>query len=275
MKREEIEEIFNRYNLKPKKIFGQNFLIDEEVADELLKTDFDIENRQVLEVGPGLGVLTKRLAEEARKVIAVEIDDRLAQIIRRRLTSSNLEVINQDILQFDLSSLKPGYLIISSLPYSISSPFVKKIILDSNKPKFMNLLLQKEVASRLAAPPGSSERGILSVVCQLFYDIKVVKTVNSKSFYPAPKVDSAVISFKLKDEIIQVDDINKFMDLVACGFRHRRKKLINSLTGSNIDISKTDLESAFKKSKIDFSSRAQNLTNNQWLELYQLFFLKN
>jgi 16S rRNA (adenine1518-N6/adenine1519-N6)-dimethyltransferase len=275
MKREEIEEIFNRYNLKPKKIFGQNFLIDEEVADELLKTDFDIENRQVLEVGPGLGVLTKRLAEEARKVIAVEIDDRLAQIIRRRLTSSNLEVINQDILQFDLSSLKPGYLIISSLPYSISSPFVKKIILDSNKPKFMNLLLQKEVASRLAAPPGSSERGILSVVCQLFYDIKVVKTVKSKSFYPAPKVDSAVISFKLKDEIIQVDDINKFMDLVACGFRHRRKKLINSLTGSNIDISKTDLESAFKKSKIDFSSRAQNLTNNQWLELYQLFFLKN
>ncbi len=230
------KKILADHQVAPNKRLGQNFLINQSVIDRMVDLAKVSKKDQILEVGPGLGFLTESLINKGCGVVGIEIDYRLAKALADRIDSPKLKVINKDILKVDIDELfSTPFKVVSSLPYQISSPFVKKIVDLKNRPKTMILLLQLEVGRRLSALPGNSERGLLSVVGQTFYHIEVEKIVKPGSFFPQPKVDSAIVSFELREKISELDPdfLDEFIDFVGLGFRQKRKKLTNSLSSSN------------------------------------------
>lgn len=274
----ETKQLCELYHIRPNQKLGQNFLIDELayekviVAADLKKTD------RVLEVGPGLGFLTMLLSENVSQVMAVELDRRLAQTLKLRLETwehKNATVCHGNIMDFpDSKELKDfagkKFKIVANLPYNITSKFLQKFLLHSPKPSSMTLLLQKEVAERLAARPGDLSR--LGLLAQYYADVSYVDKVGRESFYPAPEVESAVVNLKLKptkDLPLKPAEAEKFFRLIAIGFAAKRKMLKKNLSAA-LDLDTNDFGRVLKLAGIGEQARAQELSMENWLKLFAL-----
>ena len=266
-------EILNTYNLRAKKNFGQNFLVDASVTGRMASTLRD--DGVVIEVGPGIGSLTEELAKRAKHVRSYEIDERLIPVLEDTLKDyDNVEIVLQDILETDinkeLQSLVDKYKHIefaANLPYYITTPVLFKLFESSIPFEKIVVMIQKEVADRFSAKPSTKEYGALSVESQYLYDVKKLFNVPRTSFNPAPNVDSAVISFTKHEKNKTVDNEKLFFELVKACFKQRRKTLYNNLR-EYFD-SKEKAESLLLKANIPLETRAEMLDLNQYIELYK------
>lgn len=252
---------------RPNKNLGQHWLHDEATLDDICEAAELVPTDVVLEIGPGLGTLTKKLAQRAEKVIAVEFDVELARQLPTRVKANNLEVIHADILKFDFTQLPKGYKVVANVPYYITSKIVQLLLTSTNPPQQSVLLVQKEVAERLAAKPG--DMSVLGISAQLFAEVSLGEIVPAYLFTPPPKVDSQVVVLKKRPEPLFKDlDEAKFFRIVKAGFSAKRKKLRSSLAGG-LNITKQEAEAALKWAGIDPSDRAENLSLQQWYALMQ------
>ncbi|MBT6690949.1 ribosomal RNA small subunit methyltransferase A [Candidatus Parcubacteria bacterium] len=270
---EELQFILKKHHLTPNKVRGQNFLVSDEVLGDIIKASEIISEDLILEVGPGLGALTQSLLEKAKQVVAFEIDKNFQKPLNKLInTFNNVELIWQNILSLSdqqwleiLTKYKAkDYKIVANIPYYLTAKFIQKFILADKKPLSMTLMVQKEVAERIAAEKGKHSRLSLSVA--LYADSKLARIVRKDNFYPQPKVDSAVIHiFNIHTWDYDVDE--KFVwQLIRRGFASKRKKLFNNLlTDQNLD--KEKLLFAFDKVRLDANVRAENLSPINWLEL--------
>lgn len=252
-----------------KKHLGQHWLHDrfvlDHIADEANVADCDT----VLEVGPGLGTLTSILLGRAEKVISVEFDQDLARKLPGQFPGKNLTVINQDILEFNPSTLPVGYKVVANVPYYITSKIIQKFMTATNKPSVVTLLIQKEVAERVAAHPG--EMSILAVSAQLYADVSLGDIVPAELFTPPPKVDSQVVTLCTRPlELPAGVDEKLFFRVVKAGFSAKRKKLRSSLSGG-LAISKATAENLLISTDISPESRAEDLSIDEWKRLAEKY----
>lgn len=254
---------------EPKKSLGQHWLDDTATLNEIVRlADLSISDT-VLEIGPGPGSLTKKLIAEAGQVIAVEKDERLAQTLRSNLQAAqNLQTLSGDILKFDLTGLPPGYKVVANIPYYLTNNLLRILCESSNPPSLMVLLVQKEVAERVAARPG--KMSILAVSVQFYCEVELGPIVPAKVFTPPPKVDSQVLKLTYRQKPLFDDtDPKQFFQLVKAGFANRRKTLLNSLS-AGLHIEKEKVSELLQKAQINPSTRAQELSLKDWHGLYLL-----
>jgi len=257
---------------RPSRRLGQNFLIDERVLRKIIEAAELSKNDTVLEIGPGIGNLTLELAKKVKKVIATEKDLNLVRILNTELRTKNIKnvkVINKDILKLEpkTSNLKPNYKVVANIPYYLTSPLIRKFLETENPPKEMVLMVQKEVAKRICAnPPNMS---LLAISVQFYAKPEIIYFVSKESFWPSPKVDSAIIKIsKIKNQKLKISDL--FFKIVKAGFSQPRKQLINNLAkGLNFD--KKKVEAWLLKNNIKPSQRAETLTIEDWLKLTENF----
>lgn len=253
--------------MQPKKSLGQHWLFDESSLEAMISAGSIQPTDTVVEVGPGLGPLTKKLCQKAEHVIAVELDDVLAAGLTDKVKASNLEVVHQSILDFDTSKLPKNYKVIANIPYYLTSNLIRRMLESANPPSVMVLLIQKEVAERVAAGPGGM--GILSVATQYYAEVLLKELVPAELFTPPPKVDSQIIQIKLRDSPLFPNvDTNKFFKIVRAGFSEKRKKLRSSLSGG-LQISKQEADALLLRAGVSVDARAQELTLEQWHQLYK------
>jgi len=270
---------------------GQNFLIDENILHKIIEASNLPTGRQglkpndiVLEIGPGLGILTMELAKRIKKVIAVEKDKRMCEILREILDAENVknvEIVNDDILKIFNSQFSifnkfsmTNYKIVANIPYYLTSPLIRKFLEAEIHPEFMVLMIQKEVAERICAlPPHMS---ILSIAVQFYAKPEIISYVSKNSFSPVPKVNSAIIKITPQIHANQCADTRrnlhgidakKFFELVKTGFSAKRKFLINNL--KKLDVRGSMFEDVFAKIGLNPKVRAENLSINDWIRLYE------
>ena len=251
--------------LQNKKSLGQHWLKDPDVLADIADAAELTDDDTVLEIGPGLGTLTSRLLARAGRVVAVEFDKDLARKLPAQFPGKNLEVINQDILQFDTTKLPQDYKAVANVPYYITSKIIQLLSESPNPPKTMVLLVQKEVAERLAAGPG--DYSVLAVAAQVYYRVELAAIVPAELFTPPPKVDSQVVIMHRLDTPL-IDSVNRaeFFRLVKAGFSAKRKKLRSSLAGG-LRLEKPAVELLLSQSGISLDMRAEDLKIDQWLTL--------
>lgn len=249
----------------PDKSLGQHWLHDrgvlKHIADCAGLTPGDV----VLEIGPGLGTLTSELLRQAGKVVAVEFDAELARKLPGQFTGKNLEVVSGDILSYDLSDLPAGYKVVANVPYYITSKIVQMLMTADNKPSIAVLLVQKEVAQRLAAKPG--DMSILAISAQVFSEVTLGNVVPAELFTPPPKVDSQVVILKTRANLF-LTDISEvdFFRVVKAGFSAKRKKLRSSLAGG-LGLPKSEVEDILARASINPDNRAETLSLDDWVRL--------
>ena len=249
------------------KALGQHWLKDRLVLEAIAESADIKPNDTVLEIGPGLGTLTSELLRRAKHVTAVEFDKELAAKLPGQFPGKNLSVVNQDILSFDLSSLPANYVVVANVPYYITSKIVQMLMTATNKPRIAVLLVQKEVAERIAAEPG--DMSILAVASQLYAKTSLGIEVPRGFFTPPPKVDSQVVILETRQQIlIPVNDEKDFFRVVKAGFSAKRKKLRSSLSGG-LNIGKSEAEILLKASNISPDLRAEDLSIEQWNSLLE------
>ena len=249
----------------PNKSLGQHWLKDRAALGYIADCAELTFEDTVLEIGPGLGTLTSELLRRSKKVVAVEFDEELARKLPAQFPGTNLEVVTGDILSFDLSKLPTDYAVVANVPYYITSKIVQMLMTSTNKPKTAVLLVQKEVAERLAAKPGNLS--ILGVSAQLFADVELGQIVKSDMFTPPPKVDSQVVIMKIRKTPLLTDVSEEdFFRVVKAGFSAKRKKLRSSLSGG-LKISKEQTEVLLKEAKISPDVRAEALSLDDWVQL--------
>lgn len=249
----------------PDKSLGQHWLHDRDVLAHIADSAEITEIDTVLEIGPGLGTLTSELLRRAQSVLAVEFDPALARKLPGQFPGKNLTVKNEDILQFDLSALPAGYKVAANVPYYITSKIVQKLMTAENKPEVAVLLVQKEVAERIAARPG--DMSILAISAQVYAEATLGQVVPADLFTPPPKVDSQVVILKTrKQALVKPADEKAFFRMVKAGFSAKRKKLRSSLSGG-LGISKTEAEELLVKANISPDARAEDLAISDWLRL--------
>ncbi|MES2630482.1 MAG: 16S rRNA (adenine(1518)-N(6)/adenine(1519)-N(6))-dimethyltransferase RsmA [Patescibacteria group bacterium] len=249
----------------PKKSLGQHWLKDRDVLAGIADAAEIESSDTVLEIGPGLGTLTSELLRRAEKVVAVELDGELAAKLPGQFPGTSLEVVNQDILSFDLTKLPKNYVVVANVPYYITSKIIQLLTTALNKPRIIVLLIQKEVAVRLAAEPG--DMSILAVSAQIYADVELGDLVPAKYFTPPPKVDSQVVILKTRPEaLVKPEDEKAFFRVVKAGFSAKRKKLRSSIS-SGLHISKPEAEELLKSTGISPDNRAEQLSLDDWLRL--------
>jgi 16S rRNA (adenine1518-N6/adenine1519-N6)-dimethyltransferase len=250
----------------PKKSLGQHWLTDNSSLQAMCDAARVEPTDTVLEIGPGQGTLTELLVRRAEQVIAVEFDTLLAKQLPQHVRATNLEVICQDILKFDFTSLPPDYKIVANIPYYLTSNLVRVLSETTNQPSVAVLLVQKEVAQRVAAKPGAMS--ILSVTAQFFWEIRLGRKIPAILFTPPPKVDSQILIMERRPELLFPDvDTRAFFRVVKAGFGERRKMLRSSLSGG-LHSTKPAAEVLLRKAGIDPTLRAQALSIADWHRLY-------
>ena len=251
--------------LQNNKSLGQHWLKDRDVLAHIADCAELTRDDTVLEIGPGLGTLTSELLKRSKKVVAVEFDEELARKLPAQFPGTELEVITSDILSFDLSTLPAEYAVVANVPYYITSKIVQLLMTAQNKPRIAVLLVQKEVAERLAARPG--RMSILAVSAQLFAEVSLGDEVPAKFFTPPPKVDSQVVILKTRSSPFLTDITESdFFRVVKAGFSSKRKKLRSSLSGG-LGIDKTETEALLRQADINPDSRAEALDLDAWVRL--------
>ena len=274
--------LLRRFDLKTRKSLGQHFLIDEGVLKLIVSSAELTPTSIVVEIGPGLGVLTKELARQAGWVVTIELDNKLAAILKQTLTSfPNVTIINENILGIDPSgllekqrtSLPPtinsfGYKVVANLPYYITSPVLRHFLEASVKPQTMVVMVQKEVAEAIVAKPG--QMSLLSISVQFYGEPRIISYVPAQCFYPAPEVDSAILRVDLYPQpAVAVADERSFFELVQAGFSASRKQLGNSLA-QGLGLPKAEVLSLLEKAGIVSQRRAETLTLGEWAQLWEV-----
>lgn len=271
--------VLQKYNFNFQKKFGQNFLIDTHVLEKIIREAGVTKEDCVVEIGPGIGTMTQYLAENAREVIAVEIDKNLIPILEDTLSAyDNVSIINQDILKVDIPKLveernqgKPVK-VVANLPYYITTPIIMKLF-ESHVPiDSITVMVQKEVADRMQEGPGSKEYGALSLAVQFYAEPKIVAIVPPNCFMPRPKVGSAVIRLTRHKEVpVEVKDERFLFDLIRASFNQRRKTLVNGLTNAvNLHLEKEKIMETLSKMELSPTIRGEALSLQQFAELSNL-----
>ncbi len=253
---------------KPKKSLGQHWLRDQESLDAVVEMAGITSSDTVVEVGPGLGFLTDKLCAAAERVVAVEFDHDLAIDLPKRVSRNNLSVIEADILDFDYASQPSGYKLVGNIPYYLTSHLLRVALEHANKPTVIVFLIQKEVAERLAATPGSMS--ILAVTAQYYASVTLGPLVPADLFEPPPKVDSQIIALHVRSQPLFDVPVDRFFRLVKAGFGEKRKTLRNSLSGG-LALDKAVIEQRLAKAGVSPQARAQELSMDDWYSLYQVF----
>lgn len=253
----------------PNKSLGQHWLTDRFILSEITDAGTITKDDTVLEIGPGLGTLTSELLKRARNVISVEFDRELARKLPGQFPGTSLTVVNEDILLFDLTDLPKGYIVVANVPYYITSKIVQKLMTAQNKPKVAVLLVQKEVAERIAAQSG--DMSILAISAQVYAEATLSTEVPKEYFTPPPKVDSQTIVLTTRDTpLVSPEDEKAFFRMVKAGFSAKRKKLRSSLSGG-LGIAKSDVESLLQTVGVSPDARAEDLAVHDWLSLMKAF----
>lgn len=276
------KEILNKYGFSFKKSLGQNFLIDVNILKKIVEHAGVEKTTAAIEIGPGIGALTEQLAIQADKVAAFEIDQRLVPILKDSLSAySNIEVINQDILQADIKKTiedtfrsEQPVKIVANLPYYITTPILMKLLMDRLPVDSITVMIQKEVAERMAAEPNSKSYGSLSIAVQYYTEASVKMTVPKTVFMPQPKVDSSILHLELREEPpVYVEDEDYFFLFVQACFAQRRKTLRNNLSRYFSDrYEKQEIEAFLNEADIDGTRRGESLSMKEFAKLANLFF---
>ena len=272
-----VNEIRNRHNFKNTKSLGQNFLTDKGIIDKIMDGAGMSQDDLVLEIGPGLGVITWEAAQRASKVIAVEIDKHLIPILKETLADcDNVEVLHQDILKTDLNEIINRELatgkyksvkVIGNLPYYITTPIIMKILEDGVEAESLTFMMQKEVAERIQSAPGKKTYGAVSVAVQYYCEAEILTKVPRDVFIPQPNVDSAVLKLTVrKEKAVDVADRDCFLACIKAGFGQRRKTLLNSLMGVD-GMTKESIKAALEGAGIEPSRRAETLNLEEFATL--------
>lgn len=263
------KEILKYRGSSPKKYFSQNFLVDRGAYASVVEAGDISRDDYVIEVGPGLGFLTSELAKQAGYVTAVEIDEEMAEgLADMEAVSDNLSIVQGDILKIDKEDLPnfkkdTQYKVIANIPYHLTSKIFKLFLSCDHKPSRMVLLVQKEVAERVVAQTGDHTR--LSLSIQLYSRPKIVRTVSKSSFYPQPKVDSAILMMEIDDSHIKhLKNEELFWRVVRIAFTGKRKKLINTLS-NGLEVEKSYILDKLEQCSIETGSRPQHLSIDQWI----------
>jgi len=267
-----IRQELKEYGLIPRKGWGQHFLVDRNILNKVIQTARVEGKDVVLEVGPGLGEMTLALARRAERVIAIEIDPKLVAILEKKVRDyPNVEVVKSDILKVDFNKLlnqeKDPVKIVANLPYQISTPLLFRFIESREVFSTFTLMLQKEVAERMIAPPGRKEYGPLSIFMQMYLDVSIHFLIKPSAFFPPPKVESAVIHMTWKDKpILNAEDEEWFKKIVKGCFGYRRKTLNNALKHSHLTLPH-DIESRTERIGIDLQRRPETLSIREFAVL--------
>lgn len=268
------KEVVNKHNFKFSKSLGQNFLIDDNVIDKILEGARLSETDKIIEVGPGIGTLTREMGKVAENVVAIEIDKTLIPILKETLADlDNVEVVNEDILKVDVQGLINEKLnggpvkLVANLPYYITTPIVMKFLEEDIPVTDIVVMVQKEVADRMNAKPSTKDYGALSVAVQYYCDTEIVAKAPRHMFVPQPKVDSIVIGLHVRNEkkyVVDNEDI--FFKTVKASFGQRRKTLLNSLGGLGF-LSKDEIRQALQAANIDEKRRGETLSIDEFANL--------
>ena len=270
------KEVINKYSFAFQKKFGQNFLIDSNVLENIVEAAGITKDDFVLEIGPGIGTMTQYLCESARQVLAVEIDKMLIPILEDTLSEyDNVEVINQDVLKVHIKSVveekNKGRPImeVANLPYYITTPIIMGLFESKVPIESITIMVQKEVADRMQTGPGSKDYGALSLAVQYYADAKVMLNVSATCFMPRPNVDSAVIKLTRHQESpVEVKDESLMFKIIRASFNQRRKTLVNGLKNSSeLDFSKEEITEAIKSIGKEENIRGEKLTLEEFAKL--------
>lgn len=271
---EQIRQALREEDLKVLKSLGQNFLIDEKALSDIVAAAELSEDDTAVEVGPGMGVLTFALADGCRKVVAIEKDRKMSRYLRgeiakRYRNKGNIEIVNDDILKVNLPEFLAArgitrYKIVANIPYYITSPIIRLFLETPQPPSEMVLLVQKEVAERICAPKG--DMSILALSVLLYGEPEIARLVGKDSFYPAPKVDSAVLRIRDIGKRYPEEDYKEIFRLIKIGFSAKRKKLVNNLA-SGLKLPKEEVTSKLSSAGISPDVRAEDLGVEEWVRL--------
>lgn len=267
----EIKNILERHGFSFTKSLGQNFLIDQNIVDKIIEKS-DVKGKNILEIGPGIGSMTKSLCKVGKKVVAVEIDKSLKPILEETLgKENNLEIVFEDILKVDVKKLTDekfngeSFKVVANLPYYITTPILINLLKSEANIDELIVMMQKEVADRIVASPSTKEYGSISVFLRFFGDSEIILKVPKTVFMPQPKVGSAVLKLKLRENI-ELEDVNNLEKVLRAGFQKRRKTILNSLS-SGLNIEKSDLKKVLNELDIEENKRAENLDLDDYLAL--------
>lgn len=271
-------EVVKKYGFKFTKSLGQNFLIDDNIIDKILEGANVKKGDKVIEVGPGIGTLTRELCNVADKVMAIEIDKNLIPILEETLSSfNNIKIVNEDIIKADIKELIVENLdggpvkLIANLPYYITTPIIMRFLEENINVTDMVVMVQKEVAERMNANPGGKDFGALSVAVQYYCDTEIISKVPRHLFVPQPNVDSIVIALRVRPERkYKVDNEELFFKIVKASFGQRRKTLLNSLSSMGI-LDKKDISQVLFDAGIDEKRRGETLTLDEFSKLTNCF----
>ena len=263
----ETKFLMKKYNIKANKSLGQNFLIDGDIISNIVKSAEIGKDDAVIEIGPGLGTLTNEIAKFAKKVICVELDKKMVQILQDRFyLFDNVEIINEDILKLDLNKIiekeKKNIKIVANLPYYITTPIIMKLLEDRLNIDSITVMVQKEVADRLCAKTGTREAGAITYSIEYYTTPQKLFTVPNTSFIPMPNVESEVINLKIKKE--------KKEEVIKYAFMQRRKTLLNALQNTDIGKDKEHVKEVLEKLNIDEKIRGEALTLKEFIDISNL-----
>ena len=280
---QETKFLMNKYNIFASKKLGQNFLINDSIVDDIVSESKVTSEDLIIEVGPGLGNLTSRLLEKAGKVIAIELDPKMINILQDRFSLyENFELIYNDILKIDLEKLINDNLneniktakVVANLPYYITTPIIMKLLEDNLNLESITVMVQKEVAERLAATPGDKLSGAITYSIYYYTTPQIIIDVPSSSFIPEPQVDSAVIKFDiLKEPRIKVIDEKLFFKIIKSAFLQKRKTFVNALLNSNIFPNRESAEKMLLDLNIDTKIRGEKLSLEDFAKITE--YIKN
>ena len=268
---EETKNIMKAYNIKANKSLGQNFLINSEVVEKIIESSELSTDDLVIEIGPGLGTLTKYLLEKAGKVICIELDTRMVKILKNRFASrDNFEIINEDVLKVDLNKIikenkSTGKIknvkIVANLPYYITTPIIMRLLEEHLDIKSITVMIQKEVAERLIEIPGGKNTGAITHTVYYYCESEKIMEVPNSSFIPEPEVTSEVIKMNLRQTpAVKIENPKVMFMIIKSSFMQRRKTLLNALTNAQVFISKQEGIKILKKLNLDENVRAENLS---------------
>ena len=260
----QIKKIMSEHDLIFHKGLGQNFLFDEHYLNAIVNSGNITNDDIIIEIGPGLGVLTTRIAEKAKKVYAIEIDQNIAKVLNKLTTEyENIEIINQDIMKFDLNTITQKYesvKIIANLPYYITTPIVMKVLEETKNLKSIVIMIQKEVAQRFVAQPNTKDYGAITLAIDYHADASIKFAVPAGAFVPAPKVESAVVVLNvLKEKRVNVTNEKLLFKIIKAAFGQRRKTLVNALS-NNLSLSKDAIKNILTDFDLSETIRGEALS---------------
>ncbi|HEX9131377.1 MAG TPA: 16S rRNA (adenine(1518)-N(6)/adenine(1519)-N(6))-dimethyltransferase RsmA [Ktedonobacteraceae bacterium] len=265
----ELRNFLYAHHIRPNKAFGQNFIVDRSILLRIVEAAELHADDQVLELGAGTGVLTRELAKHARRVVAVELErEMLSLLVKTTRNCTNVELLERNLLYVDPTEVfgSEPYKLVANLPYYITAPTFRHFLESANPPRLLVVMVQYEVAQRIVAGPG--DMSLLGVSIQFYGKPKIIEHVPARAFYPAPKVDSAILRIDLKDEVpLTPRQRDSFFRLVQAGFSQRRKQLHNSLT-HGLHRKNVEVQAWLLAANIDPSRRAETLSIEDWLRLW-------